>query len=136
MSTSSPPRSNQQKSQRPLSPHLQIYRPSWTMVMSIIHRLTGAALYAGTLLLTLWLVSLASGPKFYESVQVIFSSWLGQLILFGYTWALIHHMLGGIRHLIMDFGKGYGPHIRIRLAQWTLTGSIFLTLLVWSFVWL
>jgi succinate dehydrogenase / fumarate reductase cytochrome b subunit len=71
---------------RPLSPHLQIYRWSWTMAMSVAHRITGSALYAGTVLLTIWLVALASGPDAYASVAWFFGSPVGYLVLFGYTW--------------------------------------------------
>ena len=87
---------------RPLSPHLQIYRPMLTMIMSIVHRITGAALYVGTLLLAWWLLAAASGPNAYATFQAVASSFIGRVVLLGYTWALIHHMLGGIRHLIWD----------------------------------
>jgi len=87
---------------RPLSPHLQIYKPTLTMVMSIVHRITGAALYFGMLLLAWWLIAAASGPNAYAGFEWFMGRVLGQLLLFGYTWALIHHMLGGIRHLIWD----------------------------------
>ena len=87
---------------RPLSPHLQIYKPMLTMVMSIVHRITGGALYFGMLLLAWWLIAAASGPNAYAGFEWFMGSVIGQLMLFGYTWALIHHMLGGIRHLIWD----------------------------------
>src|SRR5437762_14333919 len=83
--------------ERPLSPHLSIYQPMLTMMMSIVHRITGAALYFGTLLLAWWLIAAAAGPNAYGRVQWFMSTAIGRLILFGYTWALIHHMLGGIR---------------------------------------
>ena len=79
------------------------------MMMSIVHRITGAALYFGTLLLAWWLIAAASGPNAYAKVQWFIGTFIGRLILFGYTWALIHHMLGGIRHLIWDTGRGFGP---------------------------
>jgi succinate dehydrogenase / fumarate reductase cytochrome b subunit len=115
---------------RPLSPHLQIYRWSWTMAMSIFHRATGSALYVGTALLAIWFVALASGPRAFYAVQWFFGSPIGILILFGYTWVLMHHMLGGVRHLIWDFGHGYGPE-RLSMARFTLIGSIVLTLVIW-----
>src|SRR5262245_33588567 len=90
---------------RPLSPHLQIYKPMLTMVMSIVHRITGVGLYAGFLLLAWWLLAAASGPTAYSKVQAFHASFIGRLILFGYTWALIHHLLGGVRHLIWDTGR-------------------------------
>jgi succinate dehydrogenase / fumarate reductase, cytochrome b subunit len=117
--------------ERPLSPHLQIYKPMLTMTMSILHRITGAALYIGTLLLAAWLIAVASGPDAFATVQWFMGSIIGRLILFGYTWALMHHMLGGIRHFIWDTGRGFGPAEREFLAKATLGGSILLTLLVW-----
>jgi len=116
---------------RPLSPHLQIYRPMLTMLMSIAHRVTGAALYFGTLLVAWWLVAAAAGPNHYAEVQWFMGTLVGRLMLFGYTWALIHHMLGGVRHLIWDTGRGLGPGEREWLARATLFGSIGLTLVLW-----
>ena len=116
---------------RPLSPHLQIYRLSWTMAMSVFHRATGAALYVGIALLAVWLVALASGPRAFAAVQGFFGSPIGILILFGYTWALMHHMLGGVRHLVWDFGHGMEPEQRINMARFTLIGSVALTVLIW-----
>jgi succinate dehydrogenase / fumarate reductase, cytochrome b subunit len=115
---------------RPLSPHLQIYRWTWTMAMSIFHRVTGSALYVGTALVA-WLVSMASGPRAYEVVGGLFNSILGRLVLFGYTWALMHHMLGGVRHLVWDFGHGMEPGTRMNMARFTLVGSVILTILIW-----
>lgn len=117
--------------ERPLSPHLQIYRWSWTMTMSIVHRATGSLLYIGTALLAIWLVALASGPSAYERVSWFFGSILGRLILFGYTWVLMHHMLGGVRHLVWDFGHGMEPGTRRNMARFTLVGSVALTILIW-----
>ena len=116
--------------ERPLSPHLQIYRPMLTMMMSIVHRITGFGLYFGTLLLAWWLNS-AQGPNGYGKFQAFAGSWIGRLILFGYTWALIHHALGGIRYLIWDSGRGFGPNEREWLAAANLIGSIVLTVILW-----
>jgi succinate dehydrogenase / fumarate reductase, cytochrome b subunit len=116
---------------RPLSPHLQIYRPMLTMLMSIAHRVTGAALYFGMILVCWWLIAAASGPNYYAGVQWFLGTIVGRLILFGYTWALIHHLLGGVRHLIWDTGRGLGPGEREWLARATLSGSISLTLVLW-----
>ena len=116
---------------RPISPHLQIYRPMLTMVMSIVHRITGAALYFGMLLLAWWLIAAATGPNAYANVEWFMSSLIGQLILFGYTWALLHHMLGGIRHLIWDTGRGLDK-VSIEIFAWgTIIGSTTLTVLLW-----
>jgi succinate dehydrogenase / fumarate reductase cytochrome b subunit len=117
---------------RPLSPHLQIYRWSWTMAMSIAHRATGVALYCGTLLIALWLVAAASGPGPYETAQAIAGSFLGRLVLFGYTFALLHHMVGGLRHFIWDMGRGFEPQARMNLAKYSVLVSGGLTVLVWA----
>jgi succinate dehydrogenase / fumarate reductase cytochrome b subunit len=116
--------------ERPLSPHMQIYRWPLPMIMSIVHRITGAGLYFGTLLLVWWLVAAGQGPNAYSKVSGFIGSLFGRVILFGYTWALIHHMLGGIRHLIWDSGHGFGPE-RESLALMTAVGSIGLTALLW-----
>jgi len=121
---------------RPLSPHLLIYRVTLTMVMSIVHRITGVALYAGTLLLVAWLVAAAIGGQPLDIVHVVFGSWFGQIVLFGYTWALFHHMLGGIRHFVWDTANGLDHPAREWIVRIHLASSILLTLLVWSvFVW-
>lgn len=119
------------ESKRPLSPHLQIYRWTWTMAMSIFHRATAVVLYVGTVFLAFWLLALAAGPQAYESAAWFFGSWLGYLILFAYTWALMHHMLGGVRHFVWDFGQGFEPSQRFLLAKLTLVGSVSLTLVIW-----
>ncbi len=116
---------------RPLSPHLTIFRPLITMVMSIVHRITGAALYVGMLFLAWWLLAAASGPGAFETANWFFGSFLGRLILFGFTWALIHHLLGGIRHLVWDSGAGFEPATARWFAWATLVGSVVLTLVVW-----
>ncbi|ASP35543.1 succinate dehydrogenase, cytochrome b556 subunit [Labrenzia sp. VG12] len=116
---------------RPLSPHLQIYKPILTMVMSILHRITGAALYFGTILLAWWLIAAAAGPAYFDFVNDIYGSIIGRLILFGFTWALVHHMLGGLRHFIWDMGAGFGKEAREWLAKATIIGSVSLTLILW-----
>jgi succinate dehydrogenase / fumarate reductase cytochrome b subunit len=117
--------------ERPLSPHLSIYRWPAPMAMSIAHRITGGALYFGTLLVAWWLIATAAGPNPYATVAGFMASFFGRLILFGYTWALIHHMLGGIRHLIWDTGHGFAPSERQWLAHATWIGSVSLTLILW-----
>lgn len=116
---------------RPLSPHLQIYKPILTMVMSILHRITGAALYFGTILLAWWLIAAAAGPEYFDFVNDLYGSILGRLVLFGFTWALVHHMLGGLRHLVWAMGKGFGKEAREWMARATIIGSISLTLILW-----
>ena len=87
---------------RPLSPHLQVYRWQITMALSILHRMTGVGLGLGLLLLTWWVVAAATGPDYFDFVQGIMASWLGRLILLGFTWALFFHLCNGIRHLFWD----------------------------------
>ena len=118
-------------SARPLSPHLSIYKPIPTMVMSIAHRMTGAALYFGTILLAWWLIAAASGEAYFEWVNGFFGSFIGRLILFGYTWALVHHMLGGIRHLVWDTGRGLEKETTTKIAYATIAGSIVITVVLW-----
>ena len=117
--------------QRPISPHLQIYRLTSTMLMSGFHRITGMALYVGTVLMVAWLIAVASGPSAYANVQWLLSTLLGRLVLLGYSWALIHHALGGIRHLIWDTLHGLEPNDREWLARATLVGSLGLTAVLW-----
>ena len=117
---------------RPLSPHLEIYRLSWTMVMSIVHRITGVALYAGTLMIAAWLVAAASGRSSFATAQWAMGSIPGQIVLLGYSWALFHHMLGGIRHFVWDTGAGYERSTRMNMARSTLIGSLILTAIVWG----
>ena len=122
---------------RPLSPHLQIYHWSITMVMSIMHRATGIANYAGTVLLVLWLAAAAWGQQPLNVVNDVYGSWFGQLVLFGFTCSLIHHMLGGLRHFVWDFIIGMEPGQREMLAWANVIASVVLTLLVWTiFVWM
>ena len=118
--------------ERPLSPHLQIYAPLINMVMSIVHRITGAALYFGAVLLAVWLVAVATGPEAFAVVNGLFGTIFGKLVHFGYTWAVLHHMLGGVRHLIWDTGIGYEPETIDRLSWGTLIASVTLTLAVWA----
>jgi succinate dehydrogenase / fumarate reductase cytochrome b subunit len=119
------------KAGRPLSPHLSIYRPMLTMMMSIAHRLTGVSLAIGFLLLTWWLVAASTGPAAYAIVDHFFASLAGRLLLFLFSWALIHHMLGGIRHLIWDTGRALDK-TSIEIFAWlTIIGSVVLTVAVW-----
>jgi succinate dehydrogenase / fumarate reductase cytochrome b subunit len=121
---------------RPLSPHLQIYRWPLPMMMSIAHRITGAGLYLGTLLMAWWLIAAGAGPNAYSNIASFINSAFGRFILFGYTWALLHHLLGGIRHLIWDAGYGFEAREREWLSLATLVGSVSLTILIWIFGYL
>ncbi|MEO1702991.1 MAG: succinate dehydrogenase, cytochrome b556 subunit [Pseudomonadota bacterium] len=119
---------------RPLSPHLTIYKLIPTMIASIMHRITGVALYFGTLLVAIWLIAAATGPGTFDVVNAIYSSWFGLLVLFGYTWALMHHMLGGIRHFLWDVTILMDKATATKLAYATFIGSASLTLLIWIVV--
>lgn len=123
--------------ERPLSPHLQIYRWPVTMATSILHRATGIALAIGSLLLAWWLLAAAAGPDYYAMVQAIMGSWLGRLVLFGFTWALFYHLLSGIRHLFWDTGRGFGLPAANRASWLVIAGSVVLTVLAWilAYAW-
>ncbi len=119
---------------RPLSPHLQIYRPLINMVMSILHRITGAALYVGTVLLAAWLIAAATSPECFATVNGLFASWPGMIVLVGYSWALIHHALGGMRHFIWDTGAGLDI-ATVDLLSWsTIVLSVLLTAALWLYI--
>ena len=122
---------NDKSAARPLSPHLQIYRPMLTMMMSIIHRITGVGLYFGIVLLVWWLTAASISDGYFDFVQGFFGHWFGRLLLFGFSWALIHHTLGGLRHLLWDTGRGFDLNLIEWLARANLAGSIVLTLLLW-----
>jgi succinate dehydrogenase / fumarate reductase cytochrome b subunit len=116
---------------RPLSPHLSVYKPIITMVMSIAHRITGAALYLGVVLLALYLLGLACGPTAFGAVSWIAASLVGRAFLFLFGWALFHHLLGGIRHAIWDRGLYLDGPGREMLAKATLGGGAVLAILLW-----
>ena len=117
--------------ERPLSPHLQIYRFTITMAMSIIHRITGVGLYLGMIVLAWWLIAAATGPDAYAIFLGVANSWLGKLILFGFTWALIHHLLSGIRYFFWDEAKAFDIPTADRMSWLAAVGGVLLTVLVW-----
>ena len=119
------------RDRRPLSPHLFIYRPTLTMMMSIMHRITGTALYLGTLLLCWFLIAASMDVSAFADASWAMRSIPGQLVLFGFTWALMHHLLGGLRHALWDYGWGLDHPEREWLAQGTLYGGIALAVLLW-----
>lgn len=121
---------------RPLSPHLTAYRWPVTMAMSILHRITGGALYVGTFGVAWWLLAAATSERQFAFVSWIAQSWLGRLVLIGYTWTLLHHMMGGIRHLVWDTGTGLEKNNSRKIAWATLVASVALTVLVWLGVFL
>ena len=116
---------------RPLSPHLQVYKPQMTSVMSISHRATGIALSAGTVLLVWWLLAAASGPDAFATVQGFMGSWFGYLVLFGFTYCVMYHLCNGIRHLFWDAGYGFELETAYKSGWATVYGSIGLTVLAW-----
>lgn len=119
------------RDKRPLSPHLQIYKPIPTMVMSILHRMTGVGLYFGTLLFGWWILAAAISPEYFDWVNGLFSTFIGRLLLFGFTWALMHHFAGGLRHFLWDTGRGFDKHFSTKLAWATLAFSLATTLVIW-----
>ena len=116
---------------RPISPHLLVYRFNWTMAMSIAHRISGIACYAALPLVVIWLWAIADSPGNYTRFVNLAGSWLGIPVLIGLSWAFIHHAIGGVRHIVWDTGAGLGNPARHRWAQGTLIGSIALTALLW-----
>ncbi|NKB48328.1 MAG: succinate dehydrogenase, cytochrome b556 subunit [Alphaproteobacteria bacterium] len=116
---------------RPLSPHLQVYRPQLTSMLSILHRLTGVALAIGTLLLVWWLIAAASGPDAYATAQGFIGSILGRLLLLGWTFALFYHLANGIRHLAWDIGWGFELPTAYTTGWLVVIVSIVLTLVSW-----
>jgi succinate dehydrogenase / fumarate reductase, cytochrome b subunit len=116
---------------RPLSPDLQIYRPQLTSVLSISHRVTGIALSVGALFLVSWLLAAAAGPQTYSSVEGFMRSWLGLLLMFGWTFSLFFHLCNGIRHLVWDAGYGFELGT-IYASGWTVVAaSTVLTVAAW-----
>jgi succinate dehydrogenase / fumarate reductase cytochrome b subunit len=116
---------------RPLSPHLQIYKPQLTSVLSILHRITGVALAIGTLLLVWWLIAAATGPGAYDSAQSFIGSILGRLLLLGWTFALFYHLANGIRHLLWDAGWGFELSTAYTTGWLVVIVSIVLTVVSW-----
>jgi succinate dehydrogenase / fumarate reductase, cytochrome b subunit len=116
---------------RPLSPHLQIYKWQITMALSISHRATGLALSVGTLLLVWWLVALAQGPQAFAQAQSFVGSWLGRLLLLGWTFSLFFHLANGIRHLFWDAGYGYEIKTTTVSGWVVVAASLALTVIAW-----
>lgn len=116
---------------RPLSPHLSVYRWYLTMALSIAHRATGVALSAGLVLITWWLMALASGADGYNLVQSVLHSFFGQLVLFLWTFVLFFHGANGVRHLFWDAGYGFDKHVAQRSGMAVVGAAAGLTLVVW-----
>jgi succinate dehydrogenase / fumarate reductase cytochrome b subunit len=120
--------------QRPLSPHLQIYRKQVQMMTSITHRATGIALAVGTLLVVCGLLHLATGEESFNHFKGVIGSPVGMILLLGWSWSLFYHLCNGIRHLVQDAGLGYEIPQFVRSSWLSVIGSIVLTVLVWAYV--
>ena len=123
-------------SQRPLSPHIQVYRWQVQMVSSILHRATGIALAVGSLLVVCGLIRLAVGEEAFNQFKDIIGSPIGLVLLLGWSWSLFYHLCNGVRHLVQDAGLGYEIPQFIRSSWLSVAGSIVLTVLVWAYVWM
>jgi succinate dehydrogenase / fumarate reductase cytochrome b subunit len=119
------------KGNRPLSPHLQIYRPQITSVMSIFHRITGVSLLLGGILVVWWLMAAATGPEYFALVDGLLTSWIGNLVLLGLSWALCYHLLNGIRHLVWDMGYGFELDMVDKSGIAVAAGSAVLAVILW-----
>ena len=133
MSTSKPTAPN-----RPLSPFMigPYYKPQLTSMLSITHRVTGVGLAGGTLLLAGWLIALAGGPETYAGYARHVQAWYGQLLLLGFSWALLYHLCNGIRHLFWDIGKGLDVPTAYKSGYAVVVVSAVLTVAVWAVAYL
>jgi succinate dehydrogenase / fumarate reductase, cytochrome b subunit len=118
-------------SNRPLSPHLQVYKPQITSVLSILHRITGVALAVGTLLVAYWLAAIAGGVETFAVANAILGSFLGKVVLFFWSWALFYHLANGVRHLLWDVGYGFDLPTVYLGGKITVGASFALTILLW-----
>ena len=116
---------------RPLSPHLQVYKPQITSVLSIAHRMTGVGLGFGTLLIAWWLIAAAAGPEAFETARGFMASFIGRLVLLGFTVALFYHLANGIRHLFWDAGVGFELETVERSGWAVVAATVALTLVAW-----
>lgn len=116
---------------RPLSPHLQVYKPQLTSVLSIMHRGTGVFLSLGAVLLSCWLLSIALGADSYAESQALINTWYGQLALLAFVFSLYYHLANGVRHLFWDIGKGLTIETTYRTGYIVVITSIVLTAITW-----
>ena len=126
----------QAPSKRPLSPHLQVYRLTLSMLMSGLHRITGLFLVVGMVVITWWLLAAAAGQNAYGTFEAFSTSWFGRLVMFGFSWAALHHLLGGLRYLIWDLGIWIDNEEREWLIRANILGSILCTVLLWVILYL
>ncbi len=120
---------------KPLSPHLQVYRPQLTSVLSITHRATGVFLALGTAVLLCWLLAAARGPVAYAVAAEMLTWWVAKVALLGWTWAFFYHLCNGVRHLAWDAGYGFDLKAAYRSGYLVLVASLVLTGLIWACVW-
>jgi len=120
------------KENRPLSPHLQVYKIQITSLLSILHRCTGVVLYGGAVLWAIWLMALAAGPQSYENMQSFLLHPLGLILLLGWSFSFFYHLCNGIRHLMWDLGLGYDMPMVRRTGWEVIISSFFLTCVSWS----
>lgn len=117
--------------ERPMSPHLQVWRWHITMASSIAHRATGVALYVGALILAGWAVALASGPVPYDQYMSLLGSPIGKLVLFGLTVSIFYHLANGVRHLFWDAGEGFTPKTANATAAVAFSFAAVISVIVW-----
>lgn len=117
------------RGERPLSPHLQIYRPQMTSISSILTRITGNALIVAVLLMVWWLLAAATGPEYFDTANAVVTSWFGDLVMTLSLWAIWYHYLAGLRHLIWDAVRGLDIRTAERLGWICVIGSVVLTVL-------
>lgn len=121
---------------RPLSPHLSVYRWQITNTLSILHRITGFGLALGLLLLAAWFITAAWCPDMFLTLQSFFASILGKLFLFGWTVAFYYHLGNGMRHLYWDMGRGFALDEVTSSGQLILVFTVSLTIFTWTMIWL
>jgi succinate dehydrogenase / fumarate reductase cytochrome b subunit len=117
---------------RPLSPHLQIYRPQISSVLSILHRITGVALAVGSLLLVYWIIAAAVGPEAFATAQSLIGSFIGRILLLAWTFALFFHLANGIRHLFWDMGRGFELKTMSATGWTVVVVALLLTVIAWA----
>ena len=119
-------------SSRPLSPHIQIYKPQLTSVLSILHRGTGIFLCLGAIVFAWWVTALAIGPEAYGAMREALGSWLGRLLLFAWTFSFFYHLCNGIRHLFWDAGVGFEIRTAYASGKAVVVASIAMTLVAFG----
>jgi len=122
--------------QRPLSPHLQIYKPQLTSILSILHRATGVTLSMGSVILVSWIIVLTLGEETYVIYTKIINHWFSHLVLIGFTFGVFYHLSNGIRHLFWDAGYGYGLREAYISGSLVIFSSLLLTGMTWLLIYL